>query len=217
MAVIAAPTVAGRGLRAIDLAPPRRITGERLALVATAAAVAIRVGAPSKAAVVASGEPGALADALTASGPASALNRPIVLVRLGSVPSATSAALQTLGVTVTTCIGGAGVISESVRTTLPTCARAGGADRWATAVAVANAFSSQVPATRVTVTGGLEANLVDALGAGSMGHLVLLAPPSTPPASVLAWLRKTYSILGLEVVGGTGAVPDIAVQGMRNA
>ena len=41
MAVIAAPTVAGRGLQAIDLAPPRRITGERLALVATAAAVAL--------------------------------------------------------------------------------------------------------------------------------------------------------------------------------
>jgi len=166
---------------------------------------------------VASGAPGALADALSASGPASALQRPILLVRLDTVPDPTSAALTTLGVTVTTCIGGTGVISEPVRTTLPDCSRAGGADRWGTAVAVADAFGGQVPATRVTVTSGRDTNLVDALGAGSMGHLVLLVPPTTPPASVLAWLRKTYTIIGLDVVGGTGAVPNIAVQGMRNA
>ena len=184
---------------------------------ATAAAVATRVGAPSRAAIVASGEPGSLVDALSASGPASALQRPIVLVQRDSVPAATSAVLQTLGVTVTTCIGGTGVISEAVRTALPTCSRAGGADRWDTAVAVADAFSGLVPATKVTVTGGRNANLVDALGAGSMGQLVLLVPPTAPPASVVAWLQKSYSILGLEVVGGTGAVPDIAVQGMRNA
>ena len=184
---------------------------------ATAAAVAIRVGAPSMAAIVASGDSASLADALSASGPASALQRPIVLVQRDSVPAATSAVLQTLGVTVTTCIGGTGVISEAVRTALPTCSRAAGADRWETSVAVANAFSGLVPATKVTVTGGRNANLVDALGAGSMGQLVLLVPPTTPPASVVAWLQKSYSILGLEVVGGTGAVPDIAVQGMRNA
>ncbi len=184
---------------------------------ATAAAVAIRVGAPSMAAIVASGASASLADALSASGPASALQRPIVLVQRDSVPAATSAVLQTLGVTVTTCIGGTGVISEAVRTALPTCSRAAGADRWETAVAVANAFSGLVPATNVTVTGGRNANLVDALGAGSMGQLVLLVPPTAPPASVLAWLQKNYTILGLDVVGGTGAVPAITVQGMRNA
>lgn len=184
---------------------------------ATAAAVAIRVGAPSMAAIVASGDSASLADALSASGPASALQRPIVLVQRDWVPAATSAVLQTLGITVTTCIGGTGVISEAVRTALPTCSRAAGADRWETSVAVANAFSGLVPATKVTVTGGRNANLVDALGAGSMGQLVLLVPPTAPPASVVAWLQKSYSILGLEVVGGTGAVPDIAVQGMRTA
>ena len=184
---------------------------------ATAAAVAIRVGAPSTAAIVASGDSASLADALSASGPASALQRPIVLVQRDSVPAATSAVLQTLGVTVTTCIGGTGVISEAVRTALPSCSRAAGADRWETSVAVADAFSGLVPATKVTVTGGRNANLVDALGAGSMGQLVLLVPPTAPPASVVAWLQKSYSILGLEVVGGTGAVPNIAVQGMRNA
>ena len=84
-------------------------------------------------------------------------------------------------------------------------------------MAVADAFSGLVPATKVTVTGGRNANLVDALGAGSMGQLVLLVPPTAPPASVVAWLQRSYSILGLEVVGGTGAVPDIAVQGMRIA
>ena len=84
-------------------------------------------------------------------------------------------------------------------------------------MAVANAFSGLVPATQVTVTGGRNANLVDALGAGSMGQLVLLVPPTTPPASVLAWLQKTYSIIGLDVVGGIAAVPQVVVQAMRNA
>ena len=184
---------------------------------ATAAKVALRVGAPSHAAVVASGEPGSLVDALSASGPASALGRPIVLVQHDSVPPATSAALQALGVTVATCIGGTAVIPEPVRTALPACYRAGGADRYGTAVAVADIFHALVPATEVTVTGGLDANLVDALGAGSLGHLVLLAPGSAPPASVVAWLQRTPAITRLNVVGGTGAVPNVTVQGMRNA
>ncbi len=184
---------------------------------ATAAAVAVRVGATSGAAIVASGQPGSLADALSASGPASALARPIVLVQRDSVPPATSAALLSLGVTVTTCIGGEGVLSEAVRTALPTCSRAGGSDRWGTSVAIADAFSGLVPAAEVTVTGGRNANLVDALGAGAMGQLVLLVPPTTPPESILAWLRRTPTITRLEVVGGTGAVPNIAIAGMRNA
>ena len=200
-------------LRALGLAVERVWGADRYA---TAAAVAIRVGAPNKVAFVASGE-GSLADALTASGPASALGRPILLVRHDSVPSPTSTALQTLGVTAATCIGGTGVISESVRTALPACSRAGGSDRWGTAVAVADAFSGLVPATEVTVTGGRDATLVDALGAGSMGQLVLLAPGSTPPASVIAWLQRMPSITRLEVVGGIHPVPNVAIQGMRDA
>jgi len=213
------------GTSAVSAAIASDLTGLHIAVervsgrdrYATAAAVAIRVGAPSKAAIVASGQPGSLADALSASGPASALRRPILLVGPDWVPPSTAAALQTLGVTVTTCIGGTGVLSESVRTALPTCARAGGADRWGTSVAVADAFKGLVPAKEVTVTGGRNANLVDALGAGSMGQLVLLVPPTTPPDSVLAWLRRTPTITKLEVVGGTSAIPNVAVQGLRDA
>ena len=201
-------------LTALGLAVERVSGADRYA---TAAAVAIRVGAPSQAAVVASGEPGSLADALSASGPASALGRPILLVQKDSVPQTTSATLLTLGVTVTTCIGGTGVISEAVRTSLPTCSRAGGTDRYGTSVAIADAFSGLVPAIEVTVTGGRAANLVDALGAGSMGQLVLLVPASTPPASVLAWLRRTPTITKLEVVGGTGSVPNAVVKAMVDA
>ena len=109
------------------------------------------------------------------------------------------------------------MISEAVRTALPGCSRAGGADRWGTAVAVADTFHALVPATEVSVTGGRDATLVDALGAGSLGHLVLLAPSSTPPASVVAWLQRTPTITRLDVVGGIGPVPNITVLGMRNA
>ena len=109
------------------------------------------------------------------------------------------------------------MISEAVRTALPGCSRAAGADRYGTAVAVSDAFHALVPATEVTVTGGLDANLVDALGAGSLCHLILLAPRSAPPASVVAWLQRTPAITRLDVVGGTGAVSALVIQGMRNA
>ena len=38
-----------------------------------------------------------------------------------------------------------------------------------------------------------------------MGQLILLAPPTAPPPSVVAWLQSNYSITGLRVVGGTGS------------
>ena len=51
------------------------------------------------------------------------------------------------------------MISETVRTALPACSRAAGADRYGTAVAVSDAFHALVPASEVTVTGGRDANL----------------------------------------------------------
>lgn len=182
----------------------------------TATAVARRMG-PRAAAVVASGEAGALVDALSASGPAAATGRPILLVRRDDVPEVTAKALRDLGVTGATCVGGTAVLSERVRAAVPSCFRAGGDDRYATAVAVAHAFRNLVPATGVTVVSGSNANLVDALGAGPLGQLVLLAPRGEPTAEMTAWLQRNPTITRLDIVGGSGAVTPTAVLAMREA
>lgn len=184
---------------------------------ATAAAVARRMGAPRTTAVVASGEAGSLVDALAASGPAAATGRPILLVSRDDVPPVTAKALRDLGVTGSTCVGGTGVLSERVRTALPACFRAGGDNRFDTAVAVARAFRSLVPSNEVAVVSGSNENLVDALGAGTLGHLVLLAPRGELTAGTKAWLQQTPTIARLKVVGGTGAVTPSAVMRMREA
>jgi putative cell wall-binding protein len=201
-------------MRALGISVERLAGADRYA---TASAVAARMGAPSQTAVVASGEAGSLVDALASSGPAAALARPILLVRRDSVPPSTAKVLRDLGIRGTTCVGGAGVLSERVRQALPACYRAGGDDRWQTAAAVARTFRPLVSTSSVTVTSGRDANLVDALGAGTLGHLVLLAPGTSLAASIRGWLQETPSIVRLRVVGGTGAVSGSVLRRMRDA
>src|SRR5207248_1520008 len=73
----------------------------------TAAKVAGQLGsAAGNQAVIASGDPGHLADALSAAGAAGGSGRPVLLVARDSVPPATSQALHDDGITSTVVIGG---------------------------------------------------------------------------------------------------------------
>lgn len=206
-AVVASLTA--RGMSVERLAGPDRY--------ATAAAVARQVGPGGGSVFVASGESASLVDALSAAGPAAALARPVLLVRRDSVPAATAAVLGELSTTSATCVGGAGVISEAVRAALPACTRASGADRYATAVAVADALRGAVPQARVTVASGRTSNLVDALAAGALGQTTVLVPADTVPAPVRSWLQRTAGISALDVVGGAAVVPDPVVKALREA
>ena len=196
----------------------RGITVERRAgsdRYATAADVA-RSMRPSTAAVFASGEPASLADAAAAGGAAAATGRPVLLVRQGSVPAPTSAVIRDRGIRASTCVGGAGVLSENVRRALPSCHRASGADRFATSVAVADAFASLLTGPTATLAPGANANLVDAVTAGSLGHPVLLTSTQAP-APVRSYLQRRLHISGLEVVGGSAVVPGGVVTTLRRS
>lgn len=171
---------------------------------ATAAAVARQMG-PSSSAVVA-GATG-LADALVAGGPAGALDRPILLVTRTTVPETTAAALRDLGVTSTTVVGGTGVVADSVLPALPGARRVSGADRYATAAAVAAAFDDLVPAAAVVVGSGADASLVDALPGGALGRITLLTP-STALASAASAYVGSAPVTSAVVLGGPGAVSD---------
>ena len=99
-----------------------------------------------KTAIIVSGE--GFADAVSASmlvsgplGQASTVTHPILLTQKDSLPTATEVALNNLGVKQVVIIGGTGAVSAAVETTLKASyavTRISGADRYATAAAVAD-------------------------------------------------------------------------------
>jgi putative cell wall-binding protein len=160
---------------------------------------------PSPAVVVA-GATG-LPDALVAGGPAGVLDRPILLVTRTGVPEVTAAALRDLGATSSTVVGGTGVVADSVLTALPGARRVSGADRYATAAAVAAAFDDLVPAASVVVGSGADASLVDALPGGALGRIMLLTPTAALASAASAYVGSA-PVTSAVVLGGPGAVSD---------
>lgn len=181
---------------------------------ATAAAVARRMTLTSKAVLVAAGDTASLADALAGAAAGAASGRPVLLTRGTAVPEVTLAAIRDLGITGSSCIGGPSVLSETVRLALPKCARQAGADRYATAVALATAFSSIVPMSNLTVSSGSDINAVDALVGAARGH-PLLYVGSVVPSSVATLFHTKIFVSSVTVVGGPSAVPDTTLTQLR--
>ncbi len=173
---------------------------------ATAARVAAQIG-KATAVLLASGDDAHLVDALAAGGPAAATGRPILLTQAAAVPPETTAALSTLGATSVLVVGGEGAISSASVAGLPGVTRAAGANRYATAAAVATAFAGQVPPASIVLGSGDQANLVDALAGGSLGQLMLLTQRSQLPAETAAFV-KANPVQQAVLLGGTGAVSE---------
>lgn len=178
-------------LRGLGVQSIVRLTGaDRYA---TAAAVAREVGAPGRAAMIVSGENGRLADAVAAAGPAAATGRPLLLVTSKGVPAATASTLKALGVTSATVVGSTVTVPASVVTSLgksgvTSRSRIAGADRYATAAAVATAFASAVGTDRVVVVPAPDSGLSWAALGAAQGRLTLLTDWSSVPAATSRWL-----------------------------
>jgi hypothetical protein len=110
-------------------------------------------------------------------------------------------ALTTLGITSTKVPGGTAAVSAAVLAQLPTPVRLAGADRYATAVAVAQQAG---PASAAVLTSGL--SMVDALPGGTLGLPTVLTAGSTLPASTAGWLAATHPAM-TSVLGGPAVVP----------
>ena len=178
---------------------------------ATSAAVARRVASTGTvgAAVIASGT--ALVDALGAGGPAGHLGEPILLTRPTDLPSRVASALTDLGVSTVRVVGGTASVSADAEAALDELVgrvrRLAGANRYSTAAAVADFYRPRLPsATRLAMASGSDASLVDALTAGSLGHLTLLVGPSRLPAASRAALQRSSEVRRLLVIGGTTSV-----------
>lgn len=197
------------GLRAAGVTTVHRLAGaDRFS---TAAAVARQLharGAPRTHVVVASGEEARLADALAVGGPAGTAARPVLLTTRDLVPGATRDAIRDIGASQTLVVGGPDAVSDRVAASLPSPTRVAGADRFATAAAVAGHFAPSLGVGQVAVTVGVAPGLVDALAAGSLGAPTLLVLPGALPASTASFLDRHPRTANLTVVGGPASVSD---------
>jgi putative cell wall-binding protein len=179
----------------------------------TAARIAARV-APNgiSTAVIASGRN--FPDALAVAPYAAAAGYPVLLVEPASVPTAVEHALKGLGVSETIVVGGTGVIGSSVLNKLPRPRRISGADRYATAVALARHFSPQ--GDRYFIATGRD--FADAITGGVLAAREgtgLLLVGSTVPSTVSKYLqeREAKSVC---ILGGTGAVSATIANALKN-
>ncbi|HZQ57942.1 MAG TPA: cell wall-binding repeat-containing protein [Acidimicrobiales bacterium] len=167
-------------------------------------------------AVIASGQN--FPDGLAAAALAGALNAPLLLTPTAALSPDTTLALTTLKTRTVYIVGGASAVSASVATQL---ANAGytvptpiaGADRYATAAAVASAAAGVAAVgtvggkkTAILVTGR---NFPDALAAGAAsyaGHLPILLTDSSTLTAAASSAITSLGIANVIIVGGTSAV-----------
>jgi putative cell wall-binding protein len=181
-------------------------------------------------AIVATGE--GFADALAASAPAARGKHPILLTSKAALNTETSAALTSLGVQQVILMGGEAAVSAAVETALKTqlgaanVIRVAGADRAATAVALANIITTTSNGFGFTKTGVVLFNgfdsFADGLAAGphaaKIGAVLLPVQKDAIPAAVAAFHTSNAATLSLvRVIGGTSAVSATVADGAKAA
>jgi len=168
------------------------------------------------------------ADALAASGEAYERKLPIFLTDGTTLSAGTSAAMASTKCQKVTVLGGTAAVSDAVKTaamavsTVVISARVSGADRYATATAMAD------ETIKVDTTRRVKALLVDGRNfpdglvasqyAASINAAIILTNGDTLPSAVSSWMTANQAYLtNIETVGGTSAVPAAAVTAAKNA
>ncbi len=183
----------------------------------TAAAVARKVqaltGGPVQSVFLVRGDD--FADGVAASPYAYETRFPVLLTQRDSLPAATQSVIGDLPLDSVQVVGGTGAVSDTVVNQLPsglTIARHWGANRYATAVALAEAAGAHGWGAWGEVVGlATGRNFPDALtggvAIGEGGGLLLLTEPTVLSAETKDAIEAhSAEILKLQVIGGPGAV-----------
>jgi putative cell wall-binding protein len=152
-------------------------------------------------------------DGLSAGAAAGAQHVPVLLVdgKAGQVDAATLATLDALNATEVRIAGGTAVVSAGVASSLAAASlavkRYGGADRYATSVALNQAVFG-MRANAFVATGAVFADaLSGAAAAGAAGDPLYLAKPWCMPSPVRSALMA-HGATSLTLLGGPGALND---------
>jgi putative cell wall-binding protein len=204
----------GRGLTVVRIGGKNRF--ETSALVART----IKSKRATPTVVVAGGD--GLADALGASGPASALKEPILLTQATQLTPVTAAALKAIGATASRIVGGTAVVGSAVQTQLAaagvTPIRLAGANRYESSAAVSAFYRAFMPTTsEVVLTSGADTALVDSLVAGSLQRLMVLTQKSALVEPAAKTLQTTPALETVTAVGGTGVLTNGALSAAANS
>lgn len=187
---------------------------------ATSAAIS-RSGYPNGASrvFIATGE--GFADALSAGAAAARLRAPLLLTQRGALPTTVRDELSRLQPAEIVVVGGPPAVSESVQRLLAEIApvrRIGGADRYETSAAIAQAYFPAGATSNAFIATGR--NFPDALAAGPVATLsgapVLLVDGSAriAPAATLDVMRR-LGVTKVTVLGGTPAVSEALAESLR--
>jgi putative cell wall-binding protein len=159
-------------------------------------------------------------DAVAVSGLAALQRRPILLTTSGSLPKETAAAIDALGTTTVTIVGGTAAVSDTVAAAVSsraTVRRISGATRYDTSTKLAGAAKA-AGADDGTVWLATGRSFPDALAAGAgAGHaraVLLLVDGVDPKASPqpVDWLAARTALREVVLVGGTSTVSSAVEQ-----
>jgi len=198
----------------VDITLDRIAAGDRFA---TAAAIARATFTSAEVALLARGDgTDSFADGLAANHLGGVLGAPTLLTNATSVPAITLSTLEALGVDTVRVLGGPLAISAEVEADLRTAGydveRTEGADRFATAAAVARAAGPTIIGTvdgKRTAVLSSGRHFADALAAGGMVYVAhfpqLLTEPTALPAATSTVLTE-LAVKHVLITGGPGAV-----------
>lgn len=152
-------------------------------------------------------------DALAGAAAAGAAGAPVLLVAPDAVPRATAAELGRLTPTRVIVLGGTGAVSAKVEQQLaalaPTLTRISGADRYATAAAIARAAPGRPAAIFLATGEGFADALAGGPAAAAAGASVLLVPPTCIPGRVHIEMER-HGYPPVTLLGGPAALgPEV--------
>jgi putative cell wall-binding protein len=169
------------------------------------------------------------------SGQATTVTHPILLTQKDALPTSTEISLNNLGVKQVVIIGGEGVVSAAVETTLKAAysvIRIGGTDRFDTAAKIADLAIKAISAGGFGMNKrevylaemGAASGGADAIAAGQIvnadGSVLLGLSGGTLPAATSAWLaanKAGATGLTVGIIGGTGVVPTATEATIKTA
>jgi putative cell wall-binding protein len=148
-------------------------------------------------------------DALAAGAASSYTGRPVLLTQTRTLPTATRDALDQLGITTVTIVGGTNAVSPNVANTLntivATVTRIAGTNRYDTATQLANTITNA--GTNILIATGT--NFPDALGAAAvaakLNATLILTTPNTTPTHTTNYLNRRPPTT-ITILGGTNAI-----------
>ncbi|KUO58681.1 MAG: hypothetical protein APF84_09430 [Gracilibacter sp. BRH_c7a] len=149
-------------------------------------------------------------DALSVAPIAAAQGMPILLTDGNQVPKVIRDFFNQNKLSRSLVIGGTGVISDSVKSSLPNAERLGGATRYETNLEVLNAFKDNLRPDKIYVANGENEHLVNSLAgaalAASLGAEIVFSAKESIPGGTVDYINREQAVNNVVLLGGEAVI-----------